>query len=144
MQVLAMWYNILLKKPDIRGNEKKALSVWSIYYPMVFNKLKISLQRLTNIFDIQLGDVYSYNFILKDIFNISSKDSYKNVEYIKGNQSIMLLVKRVNQQTNSIGIQLYPHLVEEITFMADKGENMPAKSTWIEPKLRSGLTIYEY
>jgi uncharacterized protein (DUF1015 family) len=50
----------------------------------------------------------------------------------------------VDQNNKSIGIELFPHKIEEITSIADIGENMPPKSTWIEPKLRSGLTIYEY
>ncbi|CAI8164932.1 MAG: Uncharacterised protein [Crocinitomicaceae bacterium] len=84
------------------------------------------------------------DLILKDIFKINHSDSYKNIEYIKGNQPLSFLVNRVNLLGDSIGIQLYPHVIEEITSMADMGENMPPKSTWIEPKLRSGLTIYEY
>jgi hypothetical protein len=79
LQVLAMWYNILILKPDIRGNEKKALSVWSIYYPMVFNNLKISLQKLGSMFDIQIGEVYSYNFVIKDIFKNTPFQKYISI-----------------------------------------------------------------
>ena len=79
LQVLAMWYNILILKPNIRGNEKKALSVWSIYYPMVFNNLKINLQKLASMFDIQIGEVYSYNFVLKDIFSYTSFEKYISI-----------------------------------------------------------------
>ena len=61
-----------------------------------------------------------------------------------GNQPIHILSKKVDQNNQSIGIELFPHKIEEITSLADIGENMPPKSTWIEPKLRSGLTIYEY
>jgi uncharacterized protein (DUF1015 family) len=43
-----------------------------------------------------------------------------------------------------VGICLYPHDVEEIIKIADLSETMPPKSTWIEPKLRSAITIYEY
>jgi uncharacterized protein (DUF1015 family) len=57
---------------------------------------------------------------------------------------IDILSKRVDQNKKSLGIELFPHKIEEITSIADIGENMPPKSTWIEPKLRSGLTIYEY
>lgn len=79
IQVLAMWYNILILKPDIRGNEKKALSVWSIYYPMVFNNLKINLQKLGSMFDIQIGEVYSYNFVIKDIFKNTNFEKYISI-----------------------------------------------------------------
>ena len=44
----------------------------------------------------------------------------------------------------SMGICLYPHSIEEVKYIADNEMTMPPKSTWIEPKLRSALTIYEY
>ena len=52
--------------------------------------------------------------------------------------------KKVDQKKRGLGIELFPHEIEEIIKIADLGQNMPPKSTWIEPKLRSGLTIYEY
>ena len=72
IQILAMWYNILKVKPEIRGTEKKALSALSIYYPMVYNKLQINIQRLSSMFDIQVGDIFSHNFVLEDIFKGTS------------------------------------------------------------------------
>ena len=84
------------------------------------------------------------DLILKKVLNIENLSSNTNIEYVKGNQAINFLTKRVDQNVGSLGIELYPHSIEEITSIADIGENMPPKSTWIEPKLRSGLTIYEY
>ena len=40
-EILAMWYNLIKIKPDVRGKEKQALALWCIYYPMVYNKLQI-------------------------------------------------------------------------------------------------------
>ena len=76
--------------------------------------------------------------------NIKTTRKNRNIEYIKGNQPIEFLVNKVDNNKMSLAIQLYPHKINEITTMADLGDAMPAKSTWIEPKLRSGLTIYEY
>ena len=84
------------------------------------------------------------DLIFREILNIKNLSSNTNIEYIKGNQAIDILSKRVDQNKKSLGIELFPHKIEEITSIADIGENMPPKSTWIEPKLRSGLTIYEY
>ena len=44
-----MLYNILTIKPDTRGKEKQALIIWCIYYPMVYNKLPINIQKLVSI-----------------------------------------------------------------------------------------------
>ena len=79
IQILSMWYNILMLKPNIRGKEKQALAVWSIYYPMVYNDLKINIQKLVSIFGIQIGEAYSYNFVLKDIFNDTPFEKYISI-----------------------------------------------------------------
>jgi uncharacterized protein (DUF1015 family) len=84
------------------------------------------------------------DLIFNEIFNIKNISNNNNIEYIKGNQPIDLLIRKVNNYKNSLGIELFPHEIGEITSIANMGETMPPKSTWIEPKLRSGLTIYEY
>jgi uncharacterized protein (DUF1015 family) len=106
--------------------------------------LKVKEESLENDIKSCLNSQMVSDLILKKILNIKNLSSNTNIEYIKGNQPISMLAKRVDQNNKSIGIELFPHNIEEITSIADIGENMPPKSTWIEPKLRSGLTIYEY
>ena len=128
----------------LKHHAPKSKEELNIYFNNKWYLLRVKSENIIDDFKSHLNSQIVSDLILKDIFNINSKDSYKNIEYIKGNQPLRFLVNRVNQLRDSIGIQLYPHVIEEITSMADRGENMPAKSTWIEPKLRSGLTIYEY
>ena len=128
----------------LKHQAPKSKEELSIYFNNKWYLLRVKSENIIDDFKSHLNSQIVSDLILKDIFNINSKVSYKNIEYIKGNQPLRFLVNRVNQLRDSIGIQLYPHVIEEITSMADRGENMPAKSTWIEPKLRSGLTIYEY
>jgi uncharacterized protein (DUF1015 family) len=116
----------------------------SVYINKRWYLLKVKSEKIMDNYKSHLNSQIVSDFILKDILNIDHKDLNNNIEYIKGNQPLSFLVNKINQHKNSLGIQLYPHIIEEITSIADKGENMPAKSTWIEPKLRSGLTIYEY
>ena len=82
------------------------------------------------------------DLILNKVLNI--KNLNDRIEYVRGNQSIKILTKKVDQKKRSLGIELFPHKIEEIIKIADLGQNMTPKSTWIEHKLRSGLTIYEY
>jgi hypothetical protein len=77
--ILSMWYNVLSIKGDFRGKEKQALQLWCIYYPLAYNKLPISIQRLVSIFNLQIGDAYSYNFIMKDIFDKTSFSEYISI-----------------------------------------------------------------
>lgn len=116
----------------------------SVYINKRWYLLKVKSEKIMDNYKSHLNSQIVSDFILKDILNIDHKDLNNNIEYIKGNQPLSFLVNKINQHKNSLGIQLHPHIIEEITSIADKGENMPAKSTWIEPKLRSGLTIYEY
>ncbi len=79
LEIFAMWYNILKIKPDIRGDEKKALAAWSVYYPMVYNNLKINIEKLSSIFVIPVGTMHSYNFVLKDVFKGTSFEKYISI-----------------------------------------------------------------
>ena len=45
-EIIEMWYLIITTVPTLRGYEKRSLAIWSIYYPMVYNELKISIQKL--------------------------------------------------------------------------------------------------
>ena len=52
------------------------------------------------------------------------------------------MVEAVDLQKQEVAFLLYPASMSEVKKVADAGLNMPPKSTWVEPKLRSGLTIY--
>jgi len=78
--ILSMWYNVLLIKPDIRGNERKSLMAWCIYYPIAYRGLNINIQRLASIIQVQVGEIYSYNFIMKDIFKDTAFEKYITVQ----------------------------------------------------------------
>ena len=80
LEIFAMWYNILTLRQDLRGITKQALMVLSVYYPMVYNKLSISIQRLASMTGIvNVGDIYSHNFILKDLFKNTNFQNYISI-----------------------------------------------------------------
>jgi len=116
----------------------------SIYLNNSWYLIKVKSEKIKNDFKSQLNSQMVSDLIFNEIFNIKNISNNNNIEYIKGNQPIDLLIRKVNNYKNSLGIELFPHEIGEITSIANMGETMPPKSTWIEPKLRSGLTIYEY
>lgn len=79
-EIIGMWYFLIKTKPDVKGKEKQALTIWCIYYPMIFNKLNINLQRLVSLFEVQIGEVYSYNFIMKDVFLNTPYERYITIQ----------------------------------------------------------------
>lgn len=107
-EILSIWYNLIKIKPDLRGKEKQALTVWSIYYPMVYNKLQINIQKLVSIFDIQIGEVYSYNFVMKDIFNGTSFEKYISIPI--GTTSDIQIPEGITKRLNKIKRDLKDYL----------------------------------
>ena len=80
--------------------------------------------------------------ILRPIFGIADLKTSDQIEFLAGGQSLEKIIEIVDSKKSEIAFLLYPASIEEIKKVADAGLNMPPKSTWIEPKLRSGLTIY--
>tara|TARA_B100000963_G_scaffold360805_1_gene393219 strand:- start:3592 stop:4617 length:1026 start_codon:yes stop_codon:yes gene_type:complete len=77
--IINMWINIITGSKNLRGKSKKALLIWSIYYPLAYNKIPINIQKLTTILDITVGELYSYNFLMKEIFKDTSYEKYITV-----------------------------------------------------------------
>ena len=84
-----------------------------------------------------------YNFVLKPILGIEDLRNDERIDYIPGKQSILTLKEIVDEGEFDIGFILYPSDISEIKAIADNHLIMPPKSTYIEPKFRSGLIIYE-
>ena len=86
-------------------------------------------------------DILSRN-ILSPILGIKDERIDKNISFIAGNIPIHKIKKRVDSGEFAVAFILKPIPIEALKEVADKGKIMPPKSTYIEPKLRSGLTIY--
>jgi uncharacterized protein (DUF1015 family) len=80
--------------------------------------------------------------ILSPILGIKDEKINKNISFIAGNTPIHKIKKRVDNGEFAVAFILKPISIEALKEVADKGKIMPPKSTYIEPKLRSGLTIY--
>jgi uncharacterized protein (DUF1015 family) len=82
------------------------------------------------------------NLILQPILGIEDLKTSSEIEFVPGNESLELFEEKILSGKFSIGFTLFPISIEQVKCVADHGMNMPPKSTWVEPKLRSGLTIY--
>lgn len=82
------------------------------------------------------------NNLLAPILGIDDPRDSDRIEFIGGIRGLKELERRVNKDM-AVAFSLYPTLINEIMDIADKGEVMPPKSTWFEPKLRSGLFIHK-
>ena len=80
--------------------------------------------------------------ILKPIFDIRNLKTDKRVGFLPGTEGVLGLKSMVDSGDYDLAFALFPASVEQIKQVADAGLTMPPKSTYIEPKLRSGVTIY--
>jgi uncharacterized protein (DUF1015 family) len=84
--------------------------------------------------------ILSDNF-LTPILGIKDIRTDKRIDFVGGIRGVNELVRLVDSGQFAIAFSLYPVTVEQLLRVADAGEVMPPKSTWFEPKLRSGLVI---
>lgn len=86
-------------------------------------------------------DILTKN-ILTPILGISDLRTDKRIDFIHGQKGMVGIEKKVEEGDFILGFGLFPVPVEHLKDVADENLIMPPKSTWIEPKLRSGLTIF--
>lgn len=81
--------------------------------------------------------------ILSPILGIHDLKTDKNISFLSGETKIKKIEQLVNKGVYKVAFLLHPATMEQVKNVADENAVMPPKSTWVEPKLRSGLTIYK-
>lgn len=85
----------------------------------------------------------SSDLILRDLLGITDLRSDKRVDFVGGIRGLDELKRRVDSGEMAAALALYPVSMEQLMAIADSGNIMPPKTTWFEPKLRSGLVIHK-
>ena len=81
--------------------------------------------------------------VLDNILAIEDPRTDERIDFVGGIRGLEELVRRVDNGEMKAAISMYPTSIEELMNIADAGRVMPPKSTWFEPKLRSGLVIHK-
>lgn len=84
----------------------------------------------------------SSDLILRDIIGITDLRSDKRIDFVGGIRGLDELKQRVDSGEMAFALALFPVSMEQLMNIADTGNIMPPKTTWFEPKLRSGLVIH--
>ncbi len=84
------------------------------------------------------------NLILDKHLNIGDLRTSKRVDFVGGIRGLGELQKRVDSGDMAAAFALYPVSMEQLINIADSGNIMPPKTTWFEPKLRSGVVIHSF
>ncbi len=85
----------------------------------------------------------SSNLILDKILGIKDLRTDKRIDFVGGIRGLGELKRRVDSGEMRMALALYPVTMQQIIDIADSGNIMPPKTTWFEPKLRSGLVVHE-
>lgn len=85
----------------------------------------------------------SSRLILDEILGIKDLRSDQRIDFVGGIRGLEELQKRVDSGEMRVALALYPVSMQQLIAIADSGNIMPPKTTWFEPKLRSGLVIHE-
>ena len=85
----------------------------------------------------------SSDYILRDILGITDLRSDKRIDFVGGIRGLGELKDRVDSGEMRVALALYPVSMQQLIDIADTGNIMPPKTTWFEPKLRSGLVIHK-
>jgi len=83
------------------------------------------------------------NLVLDKILGIKDLRTDKRIDFVGGIRGLGELKRRVDNGEMAVAFALYPVSMKQLIDIADTGNIMPPKTTWFEPKLRSGLVIHE-
>ncbi len=83
------------------------------------------------------------NNLLHPILGIGDPRTDKRIDFVGGIRGLNTLAERVDDGSMAVSFSMYPTTMDDLMDIADAGAIMPPKSTWFEPKLRSGLFIHK-
>ena len=84
------------------------------------------------------------NLVLDKILGIKDLRTSKRIDFVGGIRGLGELSRRVDSGEMKVAFALYPVSMKQLIDIADTGNIMPPKTTWFEPKLRSGVVIHEF
>jgi len=114
-----------------------------MYFEKEWYKLTIKSEKMDANDPVKSLDIsYVQDNLLSPFFGIENPRTSEDIDFIGGIRGLDELEKLVNSRKFQVAFAMYPTSVEELINIADSGKVMPPKSTWFEPKLRSGLLIH--
>lgn len=136
--------NFIVEKKGSDIYKPSALHNFSLYLEGEWYSLTAKAGTYDDSDPIGVLDVtVSSNLILRDILGITDLRSDKRIDFVGGIRGLGELKRRVDSGEMAVALALYPVTMRQIIDIADSGQIMPPKTTWFEPKLRSGLIIHK-
>ena len=110
------------------------------FYSLYLRKDTYQISNALQALDTQI----LYKLIFEPILGIKDLRNDTRIAYTDGKKDMAFVKTAIDTKKFAVGFGMLPVTTQEMKKIADEGLKMPPKSTFIEPKLRSGITIYEF
>lgn len=123
----------------------KSLHNLSMYFNKSWYSLTIKDEFIDNANPVGCLDAQLLsNLVLSPILGIHDLKTDNRVNFIEGTKGMIALQESVDSKKAKVAFGFFPVSIDQLKRVADTNNIMPPKSTWIEPKIRSGLTVFEF
>jgi uncharacterized protein (DUF1015 family) len=120
------------------------MSNFSMYLDKKWYSLTAKTEKIDNRDPVSKLDVTLLSKqILEPVLNITDLRNSKRIDFVGGIRGLDELKKRVDSGEMKVAFALYAVTMDQLMEIADTGNIMPPKTTWFEPKLRSGLVLHQ-
>tara|TARA_Y100000385_G_scaffold73155_1_gene73758 strand:- start:522 stop:1751 length:1230 start_codon:yes stop_codon:yes gene_type:complete len=126
-----------------QGRKPNQEHEFTFYFKKSWFSLKLNLELIPKNDPVNsLDTALLTNLILTPLLEIKDLKTDERISFVSGEEDMSKIISKVDKDENNIAFLLFPITMDQIKKVADQNQIMPPKSTWVEPKLRSGLTIY--
>lgn len=128
---------------DVEEPEPSEKGTVCLYLEGRWHRLRLPPTRGDRVVD-RLDVARLSEYVLEPLLNIIDQRRDSNIDFVGGIRGTGALEKRVDEGEAELAISMHPTRIEELVAVSDEGSLMPPKSTWFEPKLRSGLLVHDF
>jgi len=114
-----------------------------LYLDGAWHRVSLPPSRGVRVVD-QLDVARLSEYVLEPHLDITDPRRDPNIDFVGGIRGTDELERRVDGGKAELAVSMYPTSIEELVAVSDEGSLMPPKSTWFEPKLRSGLLVHDF
>ncbi len=114
----------------------------SFYYDKQWYSLKWKKNVLSKQTKVVLDTDLLNSYVLKDLFNIQDIRTAPNIDYVGSAEGTKGIEQAVDKAPNRAGFCMYPVSLDDMAALVDLGEVLPPKSTWFEPRMLNGITVF--
>ncbi|MES2484622.1 MAG: DUF1015 domain-containing protein [Bacteroidota bacterium] len=140
LQALAIDFEVTNRHLELWKPEQKF--EFGMYLNGEFYALKLKNTAFKSVLEALDAQIL-YDKVLRPLLGITDLRNDERIAYIPGSKPITTIKELIDEGDYTVGFMLYPASIDEIKQLADNNLIMPPKSTYIEPKFRSGLMVYE-